>query len=165
MTLSSYLPTLNARASYNYTLSLNQVVAQGRSFGDNESLYFSYGFLLSMPLAFNSVRDVQKAHVDAMRAKITLSQTQKNQRAFYLKSVKNVELLKQKATLLKESATLYEEILTQRRSELLAGEIDQVTLNKVETEYQHYRIDYAITQIESQIELLQLYAKLYNEAS
>lgn len=162
MTISKYLPSVFATASYNYNKSVNQAFSENLLVGDTESQFFQYGFRISMPLFdINMLRDIQSAKVDYLKSSVTLSQKQKSHARFYEMTKAKIKRIDEKSALAKKNLALYKEVLAHTKASFESGDKSVLELNRAKHQSQIKALEIEKYYYEKQIELLNLYEKLY----
>ena len=152
MTLSSYLPTISFNAGYHYV----------RDFGKNE--YRTLGVTLSMPLFdANRGRTIELARLDYLKSKLKLADTKRDEKENYDLAVHNINLLRQKIILTHKDIKLYDSLLVSTRDSYRAGEKTIYDVDTLSNTKKTMEIDAKIFDVEIQLSLLDLYAKMNGE--
>lgn len=162
MIVAKYLPTFNVTASYNYAKAVNQAFAENFTVPDNESTFFNYGFSLSMMIDVNIFSDIQSAQVDHIKAKVELSQKQKEIKHYYEMVVRKVKNIDKKIELATKNQALYKKVLARTKQAFRAGDESKLGLQKSQNQLAIKAIDLKMFEWDKQIELLALYEKMHN---
>ncbi|KIM11835.1 MAG: hypothetical protein KU37_02975 [Sulfuricurvum sp. PC08-66] len=162
VTMSNYLPTLSLQAGYNYTVAYNQSLNKEQTaFDVAPTQYLSYGFKLSMPLAYNALRDIQKSRVDTLLAKTQMQSATRDIESFYAKSLAKVKAIESQIALARDTVALYEVVVAKNADLFASGELSAITLSQSRNAQKSKRLDIDAYTLERQIELLALYEKRY----
>ncbi len=154
MTAANYLPTFSVFAGY-YSAKDNL---------SPRDAYNQIGLRVSMPLIdINRGRTIEISQLEYLKSKIELQDKELEESNRYQDSMKKIELLDKKLDLAIDDIKLYDSLLASTRELFAAGE---KTIYDVDTLYnskQTMVLDAKIYKIETQIVLLELYAKMQGE--
>lgn len=152
MTIAKYLPTVNFTYDYTkYHDKDNNPALEGNSV---------MGLNLTVPLDVRTLNDIQSKRIDYLKSKITLNTTVLEEENFYRTKLAKINMIKSKEEIAKEDFKLYTSLLddiTQAADAGLNAKADVETLANSK-EIKSY--DIKILELERQIELLDIYAKM-----
>ena len=163
ITISKYLPSVSATASYNYSRSVDQAFSENFAIGDVESSYSSYGFRVSMPLFdVNTFRDIQSAKVDYLKSNVQFDAKKIELSRFYVNQIAKVKGIDTKITLSQKNEKLYTKVLTLIKDGYAVGDQSKLILDKTQHMLSIKHMDVEMIRLDKQIELLKLYEKLHD---
>ena len=160
MTITKYLPTINF--TYDYTKYHdydNDLEIQNR---ENKELM---GLNLTIPIDFRTSNDIQSSRIDYLKTRISVNNTLIEEENFYKTKLSKIEMIESKKSIANEDYKLYDSLLediTQAANSGLNSFADVETLansKKIKS------FDIQILELERQIELLELYAKIATSES
>jgi len=155
MTISNYLPTLSLFAGY-YKNKDNSNI--------NNDSYNQIGLKLSMPLLdINRGRTIELRQLDYLKAKLEVQDIEKEESNLYKNYVKKVELLNKKINIVNNDAKLYDSLLLSTQDLYEAGEKTIYDVDNLKNSKQTMILDKKIYEIEVQMVLLDIYAKMNGE--
>ena len=157
VTLAKYLPSVSLTASYNRDEISNPSFAGTSVPSPPPTNYYSYGFTISMPLDFNSLRDIQSAKIDRLKSNIMIKDKKRELIALYEQVSQNIETIQKKIALAHENFTLYQKLLEDTQKLYEAGEKTSYDVDLLRNSKDMAQIDEAIYDIDKQLELLNLY--------
>jgi len=160
VTAAAYLPALYLNGSYIKDENDNPVLTRPSS-----TTYYSYGFTLSMPLDFNTFRDIESAKLSELKASVVLEDKKRELIALYEQVEQNLKKIDQKIALAKENYNIYKKLLDDTKELFIAGEKTQVDVDLLQNSADMAQIDIKIYQLDKQLELLNLYQYYYKESS
>ncbi len=147
VTIAKYLPTINA--NYNYT--------------NDHSMNMSsnvYGFNVVVPLNIRYDNDISSGKIDFLKSKNQERITAQNERNILKTQIAKVKMIDKKIELTKENIKSFESLLMQMK-ELEKAELktkDDVAV--LDNSKMSEALDIKIFEIDKQIELLELYARI-----
>ncbi len=159
ITWAKYLPTLSVHARYTDE-DINPLFA--RSSSGLKEKYRTYGFTLSMPLDVNMFADVEASKVAVLKAETEVIERKKNIEQAYQAVRKRVSIIDKKIALAKKNERLYRNLYRVTKNLAKAGEKTKYDAQMMYHSLQIKRLDREIYQYDKQIELLGLYAKVYD---
>ena len=160
VTISNYLPSVSAQASYVLAKNVNQAFSEDLAF-TNDTTYFNYGFRVSMPLVdINILRNIESARVDHLKARVELTAKQKEVEHFYKMVVAKVKRINKKIEIAKQNLLLYDKVLLNTQASFEAGDRSSLDLAKSKNELLTKRLDIKLYEYDKQLELLSLYEKM-----
>ncbi len=161
--ITEYLPAVQVQAKFNYSKGVNQTFSESFTPYDVESSYSNYGFTVSMPLFdINMLDTIESARVDAIKSKIQIQETQKDEQKFYKTKLEKVRAIEEKKSLAIRNYNLYEKILMTQKNSFDTGDSNELELQKVQHSWEKQKMDIQKIYLDQQMELLALYEKLYD---
>ena len=161
--ITEYLPAVTVQAKFNYSKGVNQTFSESFTPYDVESSYSNYGFSVSMPLFdINMLDTIESARVDAIKSKIQIQETQKDEQKFYQTKLEKVRAIEEKKSLAIRNYNLYEKILMTQKNSFETGDSNELELQKVQHSWEKQKMDIQKIYLDQQMELLALYEKLYD---
>lgn len=153
VTAASYLPSLNL--TYDYT----KYHDNGGNTGYYNDKY--YGFNITIPLDITSFDAVNSAKIDYLQSKITLNNTVKSEQNFLKSKFSKIKMLDRKLQIAKNDVKLYDNLLTQVIELTTIGMKTRSDVETFENSKKIKALDIEIHNLDKQVELLEVYAKLY----
>jgi len=157
MTLTKYLPEISITGRY-INEDLNPLFARPDSGLNRE--YYNYGFKVTLPLAINSLHDIQNSKIEYLNAKINLSEKKKNIANNFKLIQKHLEIIDKKIALSKEDAGHYESMLITAQDMEELGDRTSFDTEIVSNTLKVRKLDQEIYKVDAQLELLKLYVNI-----
>ncbi len=149
MTISSYLPTVTFDAGYHNT----------HDFGSKK--YTTYGLKISMPLIdINRGRSIEIKRLEYLKSKLEYQDIKRAEKENYDLVVDKIKILKKKIALADKDVKLYDSLLASTKDSYKAGEKTIYDVDTLENSKKTMLIDAKIFNIDIQLSLLDLYAKM-----
>lgn len=163
VTIAKYLPSVSLTAGYNWDKLENASFAGSTPFNPPETKYYNYGLKASMPLDFNTFRDIESAQVEYLKSLVVVEDKKRELSALYEQVRQNLINFDKKIQLSIENKELYSKLLDDTKQLYKAGyktlyDVQNLT-NSVEIE----KVEKKIFELDKQLELLNLYEKLIND--
>lgn len=155
ITVAKYLPSVNV--FYNY--SKNHFTDGKPGFTRDSDQ--NYGLSISVPLDSRTLNDIESKKIDYLKSKLDLTNKIEDEKTFYLNKINKIEKLDKKIEITKEDLKVYDSILSIIKEEKEAELKTQSDFDTLQNSQKIKLIDLDIFKIERQLELLELYAKLY----
>ncbi|PHR58895.1 MAG: transporter [Arcobacter sp.] len=162
VTLSKYLPTVSITAGYNWDKLENPSFAGSNVPSPPETAYYNYGLKASMPIDFNSLRDVESAQVQYLKSLVLVEDKKRELLALYEQVSENLKNFQKKIALSKENETLYATLLSDTQQLYTAGYKTQYDVQNLKNSVEIEKVEQKIFELDKQLELLNLYEKLIN---
>jgi outer membrane protein TolC len=118
------------------------------------------GLNISIPLDIRTFNDVQSQRIEYLKSKIELNNQQLEEENFYKTAQANIAMLEQKQEIAQEDYKLYGSLLDDITQAANAGLSAPADVQTLENSKQIKSYDIQILELEKQIQLLQLYAKV-----
>ncbi len=153
MTWAKYLPTLALNANYYDTHS-------DRPLPGMRDDYYRYGFRISMPININAPQDIEANRVDFLRQAVQLQDDRRRVESEYRLVMDTLAIIDKKIALARSDEELYRGLLRSTKEQASAGQKTASDVEIMRNSMQIARLDARIYEIERQIQLLKLYAKM-----
>ena len=153
MTWSKYLPTLSLNANYTW----NDYAEPIPGIRDG---YYRYGFRLSMPLSVNAPQDIEASRVAYLQQAVQLQDDRRRVESEYRLVLDTIAIIDKKIALARSDQKLYRGLLKSTREQAAAGQKTQSDVETMRNSMKMAELDARIYEIEKQIQLLKLYAKI-----
>ncbi len=162
VTIAKYLPSVSFTAGYNWDKLENP------SFGGNpfpsppETQYYNYGLKVTMPLDFNTFRDVESNRVQYLKSLVLIDDKKRELHALYEQVRQNLNNIDKKIVLSQENRDLYQKLLDDTKALYTAGYKTEYDVKNLENSLEIEEVDQNVLKLDKQLELLNLYEKLIN---
>lgn len=153
MTITKYLPTINF--TYDYTKYHDY--DNDLTIRENRDLM---GLNLTIPLDIRTVNDIQSTRIDYLKSRISLSNTIIEEENFYKTRISKIGMIESKKNIANEDYKLYNSLLEDITQAAKAGLNSFADVETLENSKKIKSYDIQILELERQIELLALYAKV-----
>lgn len=153
MTITKYLPTINF--TYDYTKYHDY--DNDLTIRENRDLM---GLNLTIPLDIRTVNDIQSTRIDYLKSRISLSNTIIEEENFYKTRISKISMIESKKNIANEDYKLYNSLLEDITQAAKAGLNSFADVETLENSKKIKSYDIQILELERQIELLALYAKV-----
>ncbi len=151
MTWAQYLPTVTAYGHYRYS---------DEKHPGTMSTSKNYGVRISMTLSPNAPADIETARIAYLQAQAQVRDRRKTLQAEYRLALTALRILDRKIALAKRDEALYRRLLQSTRDLVQAGEKTEDDLQTMRNAQAIKRLDRRIYELDKQIELLKLYARM-----
>jgi outer membrane protein TolC len=158
LTVTKYLPRVNATAGYSWDKSNTSY-----QFGPNEKEYYSFGFKANLPLDINSFKDVESSKIDYLKSKLVVEDRKRELIALFEQVMQNIDNFEKKKQLSVENRDIYEKLLADTQDLFRAGYKTQYDVDLLQNSLEIQKDDVAIYEIDKQLELLTLYEMYKDE--
>lgn len=153
VTAAAYLPSLNV--TYDYT----KYHDDGGYSAYVDDKY--YGFNITIPINLNTVNAISSAKIDYLQSKIELNNTIKAEQNFLKSKMAKIDMLDKKLQIAKNDVKLYDKLLTEVIELTSVGMKTTSDVETFENSKKIKALDIKIHKLDKQIELLEVYAKMY----
>lgn len=157
VTAAAYLPSINF--TYDYT----KYHDDGGYSGYTDDTY--YGINISIPLNINTFNAISSAKIDYLQSKIEYNNQVKIEQNYIRSKFSKIQMLDKKLQIAKNDLVLYDKLLTQVVELTSVGMKTKSDIETFQNSKKIKSIDIKIHNLEKQIELLDVYAKLYKASS
>lgn len=154
ITIAKYLPSVNA--FYNYS---KNHYTNGKP-GIKNSYEQDFGLSVTMPLDTRTFNDIESKKIEALKSKLAYNNKIDDEKTFYKNQVQKINMLEERITITKEDLGLYNSILTIIKEEKEAELKTQSDIDTLQNSQKIKSLDLKLFEIDRQMELLELYAKL-----
>jgi outer membrane protein TolC len=156
MTISKYLPTVNF--TYDYTKYHDY--DNDLTINENRELM---GLNVTVPLDFRTLNDIQSSRIDYLKSRISLNNTILEEENFYKTALSKIQMIESKKNIANEDYKLYNSLLEDITQAAQAGLNSYADVETLANSKKIKSYDIQILELERQIELLELYAKVAQE--
>ncbi len=158
LTVTKYLPRVNATAGYSWDKSNTSY-----QFGANEKDYYSFGFKANLSLDINSFKDVESSKIDYLKSKLVVEDRKRELIALFEQVMQNIDNFEKKKQLSVENRDIYEKLLVDTQDLFRAGYKTLYDVELLQNSLEIQKGDVEIYEIEKQLELLTLYEMYKDE--
>lgn len=155
MSWTKYLPTVSLQARYTNG-DINPLYVNS---GIKEK-YYTYGFNISMPLDVNMFSDVEAKKVAHLKSQVELIEQEKTINQEYTLCVNRLHIINKKIALTKQDEKLYKRLYKVTKNLVYAGEKTSSDLQLMSNTLKIRKLDQKIYNLDKQLGLLALYAKI-----
>ncbi|PKN15669.1 MAG: TolC family protein, partial [Deltaproteobacteria bacterium HGW-Deltaproteobacteria-24] len=153
MTITKYLPTINF--TYDYTKYHDY--DNDLTINENRELM---GLNLTIPFDFRTINDIQSSRIDYLKSRISLNNTILEEENFYKTALSKIQMIESKKSIANEDYALYTSLLEDITQAAQAGLNSYADVQTLDNSKEIKSFDIQILELERQIELLELYAKI-----
>lgn len=154
MTVSKYLPTVNV--TYDYT----KYHDDGGSPSITDDSFDTYGVNVTIPLDIRTFDDIESQKIEYLKSRKNLEIARVEQENFLNTRLAKLQILDKKVKIAQEDVATYDSLLTQMNELFEAGLKTQSDVDTMKNSLDIKYLDIRILDIEAQLELLELYAKI-----
>ncbi len=158
MTITKYLPTINF--TYDYTKYHDY--DNDLTINENRELM---GLNLTIPFDFRTINDIQSSRIDYLKSRISLNNTILEEENFYKTALSKIQMIESKKSIANEDYALYTSLLEDITQAAQAGLNSYADVQTLDNSKEIKSFDIQILELERQIELLELYAKIATSES
>ncbi len=153
MTIAKYLPTFSGYYTHsNYHTTTNDVTSPNTT---------TFGLKVSIPLDVRTFNDIQSNKIEYLKSKLSLKNQISDEKTNYNNSIEKIEMLDEKIDIINEDLKVYDSILEVMQQEKEAELKTQSDYDTLKNSSEIKKLDVKTYEIDKQLELLELYAKLY----
>ncbi len=156
-TITKFLPALSIKASY-----INQKNENSKFFQSNNYNYETYGFSVTMPIDINMFNKIELAKLDYLKSKVEYEDTKRSEINLFENIFKRIDIIDKKLNLARSDYELYDSLLIDTKARFEAGEKTIYDVNTLKNSKKTKRVDEKILNIDKQLELIFIYAKVEN---
>jgi outer membrane protein TolC len=155
--VAKYLPSFNITGSYNKDEVTNPSFAGTPVPSPPTTTYYNYGFNISMPLDFNTFRDIESAKIDYLKSNVMVEDKKRELTSLYEQVEQNLRKIDNKIVLAQENYEIYKKIYTDTQKLYTAGYKTKSDVDLLQNSMDMALIDVAVYKLDKQLELLNLY--------
>ncbi len=163
VTKTKYLPSISVNASYNRTTTNNQNYGNSGIGFSATTNYYNYGFTISMPLDYNSLRDIEAVKLSYLKSQNLLIDQKRASKAIFKQVMINLQNYDKKIQLAKQSQQLYLNLLLQTKARYEVGKKTIYDVDTLKNSLKIQQLDIKIFNLNKQLALLNLYEQLKDE--
>lgn len=153
VTWAKYLPALYLRGQY---------TKGDPQFASMQGDYHSYGFAVTMPIDFNSYKDIESARVTKLKSAVQVMDKRDSIDKEYQWIKDSLHILNRKISLARKDEKVYKNLYRLTKNLVKAGEKTSLDSAIMYNSLQIRKIDQQIFRIDKQIQLLKLYVRMEN---
>ncbi len=157
VTAAKYLPAFSLNASYNRDEVNNPNFAGTTVPSQPPTNYYAYGFSLSMPLDWNTFRDIESAKIDYLKADVMIEDKKRELLSLYEQVEQNLKKIQNKIDLAQQNYDIYAKLLSDTKKLYKAGYKTRMDVDLLQNSADMAKLDMEIFRIDKQLELLDLY--------
>uniref|UniRef100_UPI0040487B2D TolC family protein n=1 Tax=Aliarcobacter sp. TaxID=2321116 RepID=UPI0040487B2D len=154
MTMAKYLPSVNAY----YTYSKYHDTDDNNKFSKENTQTF--GLTVTVPLDTRTFNDIQSKRIDYLKSKLNLDNKVDDEKTFFKTKLDKLSMIEERLQITKDDLEVYDSILKIINEEKEAQIKTQSDLDTLQNSQKIKSLDLKIYEIDKQIELLEMYAKL-----
>jgi len=160
VTRAKYLPKISFFASYNWDKKDSLSFSSGSVFPGSETNYYNYGLKITMPIDYNSLRDVEAMKIEKLQASTKIQNSQKELETLYKAVLFNLDNLDKKIALAKKSQELYSKLYSETNTLYTTGYKTEFDLKLIENSLVMQKLEVQILELNKSLEKLNLYEKV-----
>lgn len=154
MTMAKYLPSVNAY----YTYSKYHDTDNNPKYAKENTQTF--GLNLNVPFDSRTFNDVESKKIDYLKSKLNLENNIDDEKTFFKTKLEKIAMIEERLQITKDDLEVYDSILKIINEEKQAQLKTQSDLETLQNSQKIKSLDLKIYEIDKQIELLEMYAKL-----
>ncbi|MBP7742435.1 MAG: TolC family protein [Aliarcobacter sp.] len=154
MTMAKYLPSINAYYTYSKYHETDNKMGLDR---ENDQ---TFGLTLNIPLDSRTFNDIESKKIDYLKSKLNLENSVDDEKTFFKSKLEKLAMLDERLQITKDDLEVYDSILKIINEEKEAQIKTQSDLDTLQNSQKIKSLDLKIYDLEKQIELLEMYAKL-----
>ena len=155
MTMAKYLPSVNAFYTYS---KYHDIDHNPKLTKENDQ---TFGLSLNVPFDSRTYNDVQSKRIEYLKSKLNLENSIDDEKTFFKTKLEKISMLDERVQITREDLEVYDSILKIINEEKQAQIKTQSDLDTLQNSQKIKSLDLKIYEIDRQIELLELYAKLH----
>jgi outer membrane protein TolC len=154
MTMAKYLPSINAFYTYS---KYHETDDNTKLSKENDQ---TFGLTLNIPLDVRTFNDVQSKRIDYLKSKLDLENSVDDEKTFFKTKLEKLAMIDERLQITKDDLEVYDSILKIINEEKEAQIKTQSDLDTLQNSQKIKSLDLKVYEIEKQLELLEMYAKL-----
>lgn len=154
MTMAKYLPSINAYYNYSKYHDIDDNIKLTK---ENEQ---TFGVNVTVPFDSRTFNDVQSKRIDYLKSKLNLENSLDDEKTFFKTKLEKIAMLEERLQITKDDLEVYNSILKIINEEKEAQIKTQSDLETLQNSQKIKSLDLKIYEIDGQLELLEMYAKL-----
>ena len=154
MTMAKYLPSINAYYNYSKYHDIDDNIKLTK---ENEQ---TFGVNVTVPFDSRTFNDVQSKRIDYLKSKLNLENSLDDEKTFFKTKLEKITMLEERLQITKDDLEVYNSILKIINEEKQAQIKTQSDLDTLQNSQKIKSLDLKIYEIDKQLELLEMYAKL-----
>ncbi len=154
MTMAKYLPSVSAFYNYSKYHDTDNNIKLTK---ENEQ---TFGVNVTVPFDSRTFNDVQSKRIDYLKSKLNLENSLDDEKTFFKTKLEKIAMLEERLQITKDDLEVYDSILKIINEEKQAQIKTQSDLDTLQNSQKIKSLDLKIYEIDKQLELLEMYAKL-----
>lgn len=154
MTMAKYLPSINAYYNYSKYHDIDDNIKLTK---ENEQ---TFGVNVTVPFDSRTFNDVQSKRIDYLKSKLNLENSLDDEKTFFKTKLEKIAMIEERLQITKDDLEVYNSILKIINEEKEAQIKTQSDLETLQNSQKIKSLDLKIYEIDRQLELLEMYAKL-----
>ncbi len=154
MTMAKYLPSVSAFYNYSKYHDTDNNIKLTK---ENEQ---TFGVNVTVPFDSRTFNDVQSKRIDYLKSKLNLENSLDDEKTFFKTKLEKIAMLEERLQITKDDLEVYDSILKIINEEKQAQIKTQSDLETLQNSQKIKSLDLKIYEIDKQLELLEMYAKL-----
>ena len=154
MTMAKYLPSVNAFYNYSKYHDTDNNIKLTK---ENEQ---TFGVNVTVPFDSRTFNDVQSKRIEYLKSKLNLENSIDDEKTFFKIKLEKISMLDERLQITKDDLEVYDSILKIINEEKNAQIKTQSDLDTLQNSQKIKSLDLKIYEIDKQLELLEMYAKL-----
>jgi outer membrane protein TolC len=163
VTIAKYLPTVSLTAGYNWDKLENPSFAGTSVASPPETQYYNYGLKATIPIDFNTFRDVESSRVEYLKSLVVIDDKKRELTSLYEQVTQNLNNYDKKIALSEENRALYAKLLDETTQLYTAGYKTTYDVQTLSNSVKIEEVEQRTFELDKQLELLNLYEKLMND--
>lgn len=155
MTMAKYLPSVNAYYTYSKYHDTDNSIKYSK---ENDQ---TFGLTLNIPFDSRTFNDIQSTKIDYLKSKLNLENSEDDEKTFFKTKLEKISMLDERLQITREDLDVYDSILKIINEEKQAQIKTQSDVDTLQNSQKIKSLDLKIFEVEKQLELLELYAKLH----
>lgn len=155
MTMAKYLPSVNAYYTYSKYHDTDNSIKYSK---ENDQ---TFGLTLNIPFDSRTFNDIQSTKIDYLKSKLNLENSEDDEKTFFKTKLEKISMLDERLQITREDLEVYDSILKIINEEKQAQIKTQSDVDTLQNSQKIKSLDLRIFEVEKQLELLELYAKLH----
>ncbi|BAK72269.1 conserved hypothetical protein [Arcobacter sp. L] len=155
MTMAKYLPSVNAYYTYSKYHDTDNSIKYTK---ENDQ---TFGLTLNIPFDSRTFNDIQSTKIDYLKSKLNLENSEDDEKTFFKTKLEKISMLDERLQITREDLDVYDSILKIINEEKQAQIKTQSDVDTLQNSQKIKSLDLKIFEVEKQLELLELYAKLH----
>lgn len=154
MTMAKYLPSVNAYYTYSKYHDTDNNTKYSK---ENDQ---TFGLSVTVPFDSRTFNDVQSKRIDYLKSKLNLENSLDDEKTFFKSKLQKISMIEERLQITRDDLEVYNSILKIINEEKEAQLKTQSDLDTLQNSQKIKSLDLKIYEVDKQIELLEMYAKL-----
>jgi outer membrane protein TolC len=155
MTMAKYLPSVNAYYTYSKYHDTDNNIKYSK---ENDQ---TFGLTVTVPFDSRTFNDVQSKRIDYLKSKLNLENSLDDEKTFFKSKLQKIAMIEERLQITRDDLEVYNSILKIINEEKEAQLKTQSDLDTLQNSQKIKSLDLKIYEIDKQLELLEMYVKLY----